>query len=64
MLFSYPGGRPGAHRATSLKQKTLPIWCPVMMVTENLDDVPKIWICGRDVQSDFEKSDMKSDAKV
>ena len=27
--------------------KTLPIWCPVMMVTKNLEYVPIIWLWGQ-----------------
>ena len=29
------------------KTKTLPIWCPVMMVTKNLEYVPIIWLWGQ-----------------
>ena len=29
------------------KTKTLPIWCPVMMETKNLDYVPIIWLWGQ-----------------
>ena len=27
--------------------QTLPIWCPVIMVTKNLEYVPIIWLCGQ-----------------
>ena len=30
-----------------IRLETLPFWCPVMMVTKNLDDVAKKWILGQ-----------------
>ena len=31
------------------KTKTLPIWCPVMMVTKNLEYIPIIWLWGQKI---------------